>query len=51
MDRLWVSVVEPSLTCAVKLEVPAEDGVPEITPVEELRLRPAGREPEEIDQE
>lgn len=34
-----------SLTCTVKLKVPAEVGVPEMAPVAEARLRPAGSEP------
>jgi hypothetical protein len=53
-DRLtdldWIG--EPlSLTDAVKLNVPLAVGVPEIKPVDAVRLRPAGREPEVIDQE
>ena len=53
-DRLtdldWTG--EPlSLTDAVKLNVPLAVGVPEIKPVDAVRLRPAGREPEVIDQE
>jgi hypothetical protein len=31
-----------SVTSAVKLEEPVADGVPEITPVAELRVRPGG---------
>jgi len=38
-----------SVTWTVKLEVPAVVGVPEIAPAE-LKLNPAGRLPEEIDQ-
>ena len=34
-----------SVTCGVKLNVPVAEGVPEITPVEELRLRPVGSVP------
>lgn len=36
---------EASCTCALKAEVPAAVGMPEITPAAE-RLRPAGNEPE-----
>ena len=50
MDRSLVAVVEPSFTCTVKLEVPTVVGVPEMTPVLEFRLSPAGREPTVIDQ-
>jgi hypothetical protein len=39
-----------SATLAVKLNVPAAVGVPEIRPVLEARESPAGRAPEEIDQ-
>src|SRR5690242_8859793 len=39
-----------SLTCTVKLLVPVPVGVPVIAPVEEFRLRPAGRLPVVIDQ-
>src|SRR3972149_6553749 len=35
-----------SVTCTVKLYVPASVGVPLITPVVLLRLRPDGREPD-----
>jgi hypothetical protein len=38
-----------SLTCTVKLAVPAADGVPEIVP-EALSERPPGREPDVTDQ-
>jgi hypothetical protein len=31
-----------------KLAAPIADGVPEITPVEELRLRPAGSDPKRM---
>jgi hypothetical protein len=40
---------EESVTCTVKVEVPAVVGVPEITPAE-LRLSPAGRDPDVRDQ-
>src|SRR5215208_188058 len=46
-----VEVGVASVTVTAKLVVPATVGVPEITPVEELRLRPAGRLPAVIDQE
>ena len=39
-----------SVTLTVKLEVPLPVGVPEITPVDDDRLRPAGRLPEATDQ-
>ena len=35
-----------SVTVTVKLDVPAEVGAPEITPLVPIRLRPAGRPPE-----
>jgi len=37
-----------SVTFAVKLLVPVAVGVPLITPVEEFRLRPAGKVPDVI---
>ena len=40
----------PSVTRTVKLVVPAADGVPPITPVLALMLRPAGSVPTEMDQ-
>jgi hypothetical protein len=40
-----------SATLAVKLNVPAALGVPEIRPVLEARESPAGRTPDEMDQE
>jgi hypothetical protein len=45
-------VVFPALfyALAVKLYVPAVVGVPEINPVFEFKLNPAGREPLAIDQ-
>ena len=45
-----VVVVIPSATWAVKLDVPAVVGVPEITPVAALSDSPAGSEPADIDQ-
>jgi hypothetical protein len=51
MLKLWVAVAEAaSLTKTVKLKVLATLGVPEITPVEEFKDRPVGKEPELIDQ-
>jgi hypothetical protein len=38
-----------SLTVAVKVVVPAAEGVPEIIPVVAARVRPAGSLPEVID--
>ena len=34
-----------SVTCGVKLKVPVAEGVPEITPVEGVILRPVGSVP------
>ena len=39
-----------SVTLAVKLEVPARVGVPDTTPLEVFSVRPAGSDPELIDQ-
>ena len=39
-----------SVTCAVKLDVPAELGVPDIDPLDEFSEIPAGRLPLAIDQ-
>jgi hypothetical protein len=39
-----------SVTVAVKVEVPLVVGEPEIVPVEGLRVNPAGRFPDVIDQ-
>jgi len=39
----------PSVTVAVKVEVPLVVGVPEIAPVEDVRVSPAGSVPEVID--
>jgi hypothetical protein len=40
-----VGVVE-SATFTVKLNVPADVGIPEITPLDAVKLRPGGRRPE-----
>lgn len=49
IERALVAVVARlSVTWTVKLGVPAEDGVPVIAPVDELRERPAGKEPAEM---
>jgi hypothetical protein len=46
-DRFAVALLlAASVTFATKLEVPAVVGVPEITPVELLRDKPAGSAPE-----
>ena len=34
-----------SAACMMKLEVPTAEGVPEIRPVDEFRVRPAGSDP------
>jgi len=47
-DVFWAGLAE-SATLAVKLNVPAAVGVPEIRPVVAM-VRPAGRLPEVIDQ-
>jgi hypothetical protein len=47
LDCAWLSA---SVTVAVKLDVPLVVGVPEITPVLGVKLSPAGRLPEVIDQ-
>ncbi len=55
MTMLQFAVVVPaavpveSTTLAVKLKVPLVVGVPVIAPVDGLRVRPAGREPLEIE--
>jgi hypothetical protein len=41
---------EESVTIAVKSEVPAVVGVPDMAPVDALRVRPAGSVPVEMDQ-
>jgi hypothetical protein len=43
-DAAWGGLLE-STTRTVNADVPAAVGVPETTPVEEFRLRPAGRVP------
>jgi len=49
--RLFVAVLLlASFTCTVNEAVPDVVGVPEITPVEEARLNPAGNEPDVMDQ-
>lgn len=40
----------PSVTRTVKLNVPAVVGVPDITPVEGVRVNPDGSAPPDIDQ-
>jgi hypothetical protein len=45
-SRAWAL----SSTCIVKFETPGAVGVPEITPVVLVRVRPAGSEPAGIDQ-
>jgi hypothetical protein len=40
-----------SATVATKVDVPLVAGTPEMTPVDGVRVRPAGRLPDEIDQE
>ena len=44
-DLVWAGFAE-SATATVKLAVPMAVGVPEIRPVDVLKLRPAGRLPE-----
>ena len=48
-DLLWTGF-SASATVAVKLNVPAAVGFPEMIPSDGTRLRPVGRLPEEIDQ-
>jgi len=43
-------LVAESVTVTVKVNVPAADGVPEITPVDEFKVNPAGRLPVVTDQ-
>jgi hypothetical protein len=47
--ELVLSGLEESASDAVKWKVPLAEGVPDMTPVAELRLRPDGRLPDEID--
>jgi hypothetical protein len=50
--RTLVAVSElVSETCTVKLFGPALVGIPEITPVLEVSVSPAGSDPAEMDQE
>ena len=55
MDNAFVAVTPLvnalSVTRTLKLNVPAADGVPLITPVPDARVTPLGREPPEIDHE
>src|SRR5204862_3260279 len=46
---VWTSLRPPSLTLTWKVESPACVGVPESSPVEGFRDRPAGSEPEFTD--
>ena len=41
--------LEPIAAFTVKVYVPFADGLPEIVPVDEPRVRPAGRVPDETD--
>jgi hypothetical protein len=51
MLSAFVAVAElASVTCTVKLLVPVPVGVPEITPVLEASISPAGKVPTVIDQ-
>ena len=50
IERVLVAVAIPSAIWAVKLDVPAMVGVPEIMPVAALSDSPAGSEPADIDQ-
>jgi hypothetical protein len=50
IESALVAVCVPSVTCAVKLNVPAEVGVPPIAPVETFNVSPGGRLPETSDQ-
>ena len=50
IERFFVAVSLPSDTWIVKLYVLAVVGVPDITPVEELRERLGGKLPDVIDQ-
>ena len=49
MLRAWVATsafgLVESVTCIVKLKTPEEVGVPEITPVDAAKLKPAGNDP------
>jgi hypothetical protein len=48
-DLLWTGF-SVSATVAVRVNVPAAVGVPEMIPSDGTRLSPVGRLPEEIDQ-
>jgi hypothetical protein len=48
-NLVWIGELL-SLTVTVKFDVPVAVGVPEITPVDGERVKPAGRAPELIDQ-
>ena len=48
-DWVWAGLLL-SVTVTVKLELPVEFGVPEITPVVAASVNPAGRPPDAIDQ-
>ena len=53
MDSACVSVcggLSLSVTCTVKLDVPAAVGIPLITPVDALMDNPTGSAPDEMDQ-
>ena len=51
IESVLVAVAElASVTCTVKVDVPLVVGVPDMTPVEGFRAKPAGRVPEETDQ-
>ena len=43
------ALTEPDSAFTVNVDVPAAEGVPLMTPVDELRLSPAGSEPEITD--
>ena len=46
IEKFFVYVDEfVSITCTIKLDVPVAVGVPDITPVELLRVKPFGRVP------
>ena len=47
--KLFVSLPAVFVALTEKLNVPAVDGVPEITPVVEFKLKPVGRLPLAID--
>jgi hypothetical protein len=54
MESAWVAVFAvgeaESVTMAVKFAVPAVVGVPDMTPVAGVRVRPAGSVPTDTDQ-